>query len=268
MALDLGSPMRVLDPLRALALPRDLARRGLEKAWDLGLQISRAAGRRLSQGLSRLAQAVAKPVPSLVEEMKRQIRDHESSDPQDLRELVAMREDLIREVFSGEEEPLDVLQPVEAVLVLPDGRRYPLQPTPATPEAIEAVLRDLEGIFLEVAEKKHGRSFDRDDKSLFVAETWFRAGYGLKPIGREELERAWPERLGRLVRQGWDLILDRSVGLADRAQRALDVRAEAAWREDLRGKPLELPFGEPRQEKPREPERPVVKRDKDGGRPR
>jgi hypothetical protein len=258
--------MRILDPLRALELPRDLARRGVEKAWDLGLQISRAAGRRLSQGLSRLAQAVAKPVTSWIEEMKRQIRDHEASDPQDLRELVAMRTDLIRDVFSGEDEPLDVLQPVEEVLVFPDGRRYPLQPIPATPEAIEAALHDLQEVCLEVAEKKHGRSFEWDDQSLFVAETWFRAGYGLKPIGREELERAWPERLGRLVRQGWDLILDRSVGLADRAQRALDVRAEAAWREDLRGKPLESPFGEPQQEKPREPERSVVKRDKGGGR--
>jgi hypothetical protein len=254
LALELMTPQRVLAPLQALALPCNLARQGLERAWELGRRFGHAAGRWL--GLAR-----PEPVPSGIEAMKRQIREHEASDPQDLRELVAMRADLIREVFTGEEEPLVVLQPVQEALVLPDGRRHPLQPIPATPEAIEEAVYGLEDICLEVAEKNHGRSFERNDESLFVAETWFRAGYGLKPIGREELERGWPERLGRLQRQGWDLLVDRAMNAQDRAQRVLDARAESAGREELRGKPLVSPIEVPRREKPREPERPAVPKD-------
>lgn len=53
-ALDLVAPKRIQDPLKALDLPRNLVRQGLEKAWDLGLR----AGRQLGQDLSLLAQGL------------------------------------------------------------------------------------------------------------------------------------------------------------------------------------------------------------------
>lgn len=54
LALELVTPKRVQDPLKALELPRNLVRQGLEKAWDLGLK----AGRQLGQDLSLLAQSL------------------------------------------------------------------------------------------------------------------------------------------------------------------------------------------------------------------
>lgn len=269
MALDLMDPRRVLAPLRALDLPGNLVRRGVEKAWGLGLKIGHAAGKHLGQDFTFLTQipaAVLKPVKVAIQtvvqgvswaaQVMREIRADESSDPQDLREMVATRVGLIRKVFSEEEEPLNVLQPVQRALVLPDGRLHPLWTLPATPEAIQEAMYGLDDAFRGADQKIHGQYLERSKQSLHAVEAAFRAGYGWKPMDPEEPERDWPERLGRLHRQGWDLILDRSVDLADRAQRVLDTRAEFAWREEMRRKPLESPFDEPRRGKSREPERP------------
>lgn len=54
LALELVTPKRALDPLKALDLPRNLVRHGLERAWDLGIK----AGRQLGQDLSLLAQSL------------------------------------------------------------------------------------------------------------------------------------------------------------------------------------------------------------------
>lgn len=267
LVLALADPRRVLAPLRALDLPGNLVRRGFEKAWGLGIKIGHAAGKHLGQDFTFLTQipaAVLRPVRAAIQtvvqgvswaaQVLREIRAHESSDPQDLRERVAMRAGLIREVFSEEEEPLDVLRPVQVAAVLPDGRLYPLHPLPATPEAIQEAVCGLDEAIRKADQRNHGRYLERSPQSLLVAEAAFRAGHGLRPMDPEEPERDWPERLGRLHRQGWDLILDRSMDLADRAQRVLDARAESARREEMRRKPQESPLDEPRRGKPREPE--------------
>jgi hypothetical protein len=246
-------PRRILDPLRGLDLPHNLVRRGIEKAWGFGLKIGRAAGNRLGQDFTLLTQipaAMLRPVKaaiqavvqmtSLVEVAARQLREEESSDPKDLREMVAMHLDLIREVFSEEEEPLDRLQPVQEALDLPGGHLYVLPFAQATREAFQEAVHDLDDAFRESDREVYGQPFERSKENVFVAETRFRAGYGLKPIGREELEREWSERLGRLVREAWRLILDRSVAVADRAQQVHDLRAEAAWYQDMRAKPRSI----------------------------
>lgn len=237
-------------------------------AWGLGLKIGHAAGKHLGQDFTFLTQipaVVLRPVKAAIQtvvqgvswaaQVLREIRAHESSDPQDLREWVAVRAGLIREVFSEEEEPLDVFRPVQVAVVLPDGRLHPLWTLPATPEAIQEAVYGLDDAFRGADQRIHGRYLERSPQSLQVAEAAFRAGYGLKPMDPGEPERGWPERLGRLHRQAWGLVLDRSMDLADRAQRILDARAEFAWREEMRRKPLESPFDEPRRGKPREPER-------------
>lgn len=254
LALDLMDPRRILDPLWGLDLPHNLVRRGIEKAWGFGLKIGRAAGRRLGQDFTFLTQipaAVLRPVKaaiqaatqavvqmtSLVEVAARQLREEECRDPEDLREMVAMRMDLIREVFPEEEEPLDGLHPVQDALDLPGGHLYALPFVQATREAFQEALDDIDDACRESDREVFGQPFKRSKESLFVAETWFRAGYGLKPIGREELEREWPERLDRLVREAWHRILERSVEVGDRAQQVHDLRAEAAWHEEMRAKP-------------------------------
>lgn len=254
LALHLMDPRRLLDPLWDLDLPHNLVRRGIEKAWGFGLRIGHTAGRRLGQDLTFLAQipaAVLRPVKtaiqaatqavvrmtSLVEVAARQLREEECRDPEDLREMVAMRLDLIREVFSEEEEPLDGLQPVQEALDLPGGHLYVLPFVQATREAFQAAVHDLDDACRESDREISGRPFKRSKESLFVAERWFRAGYGLKPIDREELEREWPERLGRLVQEAWHRVLERSVDVGDRAQQIHDLRAEAACYEEMRTKP-------------------------------
>ena len=52
LALELVTPKRALDPLKALDLPRNLVRQGLERAWELGIK----AGRQFGQDLSLLTQ--------------------------------------------------------------------------------------------------------------------------------------------------------------------------------------------------------------------
>jgi hypothetical protein len=183
----------------------------------------------------------------------REIREREASDPQDLRELSVFRSEEIREVFP--EVDLDLLKPVTEVLELADGRPYLLAPIRVTREAVHAVVDGLETACLEVAEVKFGRPFERNHESQFVAETWFRAGYGLRPIGGDELQRSWPERLGRLVRQGWERLADQARDLVKRARQVMDLRAEQAARKDLRGRPLESPFDAPRIEKPQTPKK-------------
>lgn len=265
LALDLMSPTRILDPLQVLSLPRDLARRGLENAWDLGLQICRAAGKRLSQGISFLAQAVVKSIKSGIGDAMRQIQDDESSDPQDQRELVAMPTGPTPEVFTGEEERLDALQPVQAALELPDGCLYTLRPILITLEAIQEAVQDLDDACREAAKKIRGRSIERSNESLFEAETLFRAGYGLKLLEQQELDLGWSERLGRLHQQIRNLIQDRALGLADRPPIIQEPCVKSDWREEMSGKPLESPIEEPQREKPRELERPAIQRNKGGG---
>ncbi|WP_005034647.1 relaxase domain-containing protein [Holophaga foetida] len=201
--------------------------------------------------------AVPPPAPEVAPEdepfslrMVREIREREASDPQDLRELPVFQSEEIREVFP--EVELDLLKPVTEVLELADGRSYPLAPIRVTREAIHEVVDDLETACLSAAETKLGRTFERNHESQCAAETWFRAGYGLRPLDHEDLKRGWPERLGRLVRQGWERLVDQAVDLADQARRVLGLRAEQAAREELRGRPLESPFDEPRPGKPRE----------------
>lgn len=69
LALDLVTPQRALTPLKALDLPRDLVRQGLEKVLELGLKISQAAGRHLGQDLSLLTQMMLKPIRSAIQKM-------------------------------------------------------------------------------------------------------------------------------------------------------------------------------------------------------
>lgn len=201
------------------------------------------------------------PVPgeSLTDYAKRFQREQEASDPQDLRDLVAMRAEQIREVFP--EERLDVLHPVEPELALPGGVTHRLEPVEATREGIQGAMFSLDDSCREAARVTMGRTFERSNESLYAAETWFRAGYGLKQIDRADLERPWTERLGRLVRQGWEKLLDRAMNLAERAGEMLDRRAERAWREQLREQPLESPFDAPAPAKPKEREK--AKKDKE-----
>jgi hypothetical protein len=184
----------------------------------------------------------------------REIREYEASDPQDLRELVESWGEEVQQVFP--EVALDVLQPVHATLELADGRLYPLAPIQVTREAIHEVVDGLETACLAAAETKLGRSFDRGHESQFVAETWFRAGYGLRPLEREDLERPWSERLGRLVRQGWDRLLDQACKLGERAREILASRAAWAWREKLRTKARGLVSRDQRPPAPPKPPKP------------
>jgi hypothetical protein len=69
LALDLVTPQRALAPLKALDLPRDLVRQGLEKVRDLGLRIGQAAGRHLGQDLNLLTQMMLRPIRSVIQKM-------------------------------------------------------------------------------------------------------------------------------------------------------------------------------------------------------
>ncbi len=204
------------------------------------------------------------PVPgeSLTAYAKRFQREQEASDPQDLRDLVALRAEQIREVFP--EERLDVLHPVQPELSLPGGVKHQLEPVEATREGIQGAMLSLDDSCREAARVTMGRTFERSNESLYAAETWFRAGYGLRQIDKADLERPWTERLGRLVRQGWEKLLDRAMDLAERAGRILDHRAEQTWREQLRERPLESPFDAPAPTKPKEREKPKQGKEKRG----
>ena len=202
------------------------------------------------------------PGESLTAYAKRFQREYEASDPQDLRDLVAMRAEQIREVFP--DERLDVLYPVTPELTLPGGVKHQLEPVEATREGFQGAVFSLDDSCREAARVTIGRTFERSNESLYAAETWFRAGYNYPQIDRTDLERPWTERLGRLVRQGWEKLLNRAVDLAERAGEILDRRAERAWREQLRERPLESPFDAPSPAKPKEREKPKQGKEKMG----
>lgn len=68
VARELMTPARVLAPLKALDLPCNLVRQGLEKVWDLGLKIGHAAGKHLGQDFTLLTQvpaAVLRPIQAI-----------------------------------------------------------------------------------------------------------------------------------------------------------------------------------------------------------
>lgn len=65
LALEMMTPKLVLAPLKAIAMPCNLARQGLEKVGELGLKIGHAAGKHLGQDFTLLTQiplAVLKPI--------------------------------------------------------------------------------------------------------------------------------------------------------------------------------------------------------------
>lgn len=72
VALELATPKRVLAPLKAIALPCNLVRQGLEKMWDLGLKIGHAAGKHLGKDFTLLTQipvAVLRPIQSAIQKI-------------------------------------------------------------------------------------------------------------------------------------------------------------------------------------------------------
>lgn len=164
----------------------------------------------------------------------REIREYEASDPQDLRELVESWGEEVRQVFP--EVALDVLQPVVKELELRDGHFYPLTTVPATGVSVEEAVVGLEVACMVATEAKGNPSPECGRERRFEAETWFRKGYGLPPLKDEDLDRPWPERLGRLVRHGWGRLVDQARDLATRVREVLASRAERAWREELRAK--------------------------------
>ena len=148
----------------------------------------------------------------------REVRAYEASDPQDLRELMMLWAEEIHEVFP--EAELDVLRPNREYVELPDGRLHSIEPVRLTRVGVQLWMDGLEAAFL-AAEARCGRLSTPGDRSLAVAERLFREAYNFRSLEEEEdLLRPWPERLGRLVRQGWRLLLDQAVDLADLARRA------------------------------------------------
>ncbi len=218
--------------------------RGVNEYWitELGMARLCSAMGALEEPASEIEEPAVEVKEPAVEvwepwslRIPREIREYEASDPQDLRERPVFQSEEIREVFP--EVALDVLQPVHKSLALADGRLYPLAPIQVTREAIHEVVDDLETACLVATEAKGGRPPERGRERRFEAETWFRKGYGLPPLKDEDLERPWPERLGRLVRHGWIRLVDQAMDLAERARRSLEARAERAWREELRANP-------------------------------
>jgi hypothetical protein len=72
LALELVTPTRALAPLKALELPRNLVRQGLEKVRDLGLKIGHAAGKHFGQDFTLLTQvsaAVLRPIKAVLQRL-------------------------------------------------------------------------------------------------------------------------------------------------------------------------------------------------------
>lgn len=61
VALELMAPKRVLNPLRALDLPRNMIRQGFEKVWDLGIK----TGQQLGQDFTLLTQSIKAAIRGL-----------------------------------------------------------------------------------------------------------------------------------------------------------------------------------------------------------
>lgn len=70
MALDLMAPKRFLDPLQAIDLPRNIVRRSLERAWDLGCRVAKRLGLEFQNLIQRPA-AMEEPVQAVLPEIPR-----------------------------------------------------------------------------------------------------------------------------------------------------------------------------------------------------
>ena len=81
LAVELVTPARALDPLRALELPRNLVRQGLEKVLELGLKIGHAAGRHFGQDFTLLTQIPAAVLRPLKAVLQRLGKDEDSLEP-------------------------------------------------------------------------------------------------------------------------------------------------------------------------------------------
>lgn len=60
VALELAAPKRALAPLQALALPCNLVRQGLERAWDLSRDFLR---------LTQVSEAVLRPIRAVIQKI-------------------------------------------------------------------------------------------------------------------------------------------------------------------------------------------------------
>ena len=155
----------------------------------------------------------------------REARAYEASDPHDLRELVALRAREILEIFP--DAKLDTLRPHRPYVELPDGRWYPVDLLCVTRVNVQLVVDGLEAAHLAAMMGASKRPFLPGPRSLNTAERLFREAYNLGPLKEDDLSRPWPERLGRLVRQCWESLLDQASELADRAKQADSRRWEA-----------------------------------------
>ena len=73
LALEMVTPKRVIAPLKAIELPCNFVRQGLEKMQDLGLKIGHAAGKHLGQDFTLLTQipaVVLKPIQAITAVIK------------------------------------------------------------------------------------------------------------------------------------------------------------------------------------------------------
>lgn len=72
LAVELVTPTRALDPLKALELPRNLVRQGLERVRDLGLKIGHAAGKHFGHDFTLLTQipaTVLRPIKAMMQRL-------------------------------------------------------------------------------------------------------------------------------------------------------------------------------------------------------
>lgn len=81
LAIDLVTPARALDPLKALELPRNMVRQGLEKVRELGLKIGHAAGKHFGQDFTLLTQIPAAVLRPLKAVLQRLGKDEDSLEP-------------------------------------------------------------------------------------------------------------------------------------------------------------------------------------------
>lgn len=226
--MDLTNLKAVLDPFKSLGRSSVLLR--------LDRELDRHARPWLADPFSlHVPGAEPEPQTSWMAQVLREVRAYETSDPQDLRERVAIWAEEIQEVFP--EVELDVLRPIRESVELPDGRLHPINWVRLTREGVQLGMDSLEAAHL-AAEARCGRPSTPGPRSLAIAERMFREAYNLRPLEEEDLRRPWPERLGRLVRQGWGLLLNQAVDLADYARQ---VKAHGSAERKVEGAAMVRP---------------------------